>query len=210
MKINYKVISGIALLLIIPIQLFSQNIEQKKELNYMLNYLLETKYALYKSIEGISLEEWNYTPADGGWTIGEIAEHVLEAEKTIYNKLSNNFFVEENKVVSGGDSEETDKQILKLTTDRSRKLNAPEAIQPKGRWENPEDFLIYFEGIRNRTIDFVKNASGDFRLYAVYFPPLDKNMDGYDWLLIIPSHTTRHLAQIQENKDEYANGVTND
>jgi len=181
----------------------SQNAELENDKSFIINYLKETKYAIYKAIEGLPQDEWNYRPKDSGWTIGEIAEHIVEAEKTIYNKLKNNFFIEENKIVSETDSNETDKQILKLTTDRSTKLNAPEAIQPKGRWEAPEDFLIYFDGIRNRTIDFVKGSSGNLRLYSVYFAPLGKNMDGYDWLLIIPSHTQRHLAQIAENMEEY-------
>ena len=175
--------------------------------NYVLNYLKETKYALYKAIEGLPQEEWNYRPKDSGWTIGEIAEHIVEAEKTIYHKLKYELLTEENKKGVNSNFEEADKEILKLTTDRSRKLNAPEAIQPKGRWETPEDFLVYFEGIRNRTMEFVQNSKVDFRLYSVYFLPLGKDMDGYEWLLIIPSHTQRHLAQIAENREEFANGT---
>ena len=98
-----------------------------------------------------------------------------------------------------GETKEKDETILKAVPDRSRKFQAPERLQPTGRWSNKEEVLKAFEGARAAEIAYLRETTEDMRSRFEEHPFL-KTIDAYQWLLLNGAHGKRHTAQILEVK----------
>ena len=93
----------------------------------------------------------------------------------------------------------TDDQILKMVPDRSHKAQAPEFLQPTGRWATREELTKTFQDARKSTMDYVKTTQDDLRDH--FGPhPVFGTLDAYQWILLISAHSERHTKQIEEVK----------
>jgi hypothetical protein len=61
------------------------------------------------------------------------------------------------------------------------------------------ELLAAFEASRARTLDYARNGQVDLRGHAAPHPALGV-IDGYQWLLFLSAHCSRHTAQILEVK----------
>jgi hypothetical protein len=93
----------------------------------------------------------------------------------------------------------TDELILEKIPDRSHKVQAPEFLQPTGRFKNREEVTKAFEDARQATIDYVSTTHDDLRDHFGPHPMLG-TMDAYQWILLISAHSERHTKQIEEVK----------
>jgi hypothetical protein len=98
-----------------------------------------------------------------------------------------------------GETQGKDETILKAVPDRSRKFQAPERLQPTGRWAKWEEMLKAFESARAAEIAYLKETKEDMRSRFEEHPFL-KTLDAYQWLLLNGAHGKRHTAQILEVK----------
>jgi DinB superfamily len=105
----------------------------EKDRDFALKYLKETQAEFLKAVSGLSEEQFNFKPDPKKWSVAEVAEHIIVVETrllpTITEKILKNPAPEGKdfyRVVDGG--------IIMAITNRTTKLQAPEAIQPKGRW----------------------------------------------------------------------------
>jgi hypothetical protein len=92
-----------------------------------------------------------------------------------------------------------DEMILEKVVDRSQKVQAPEALRPTHRWATQQALIDHFKESRDRTIAYVENTPHDLREHFGEHPLL-KQMDGYQWILLISAHSHRHTLQIEEVK----------
>jgi hypothetical protein len=150
------------------------------------------------SISGLSPEQWNFKPAPDRWSVAECAEHIALSEDSLLELVK--------KVVSGPaitekrpDPRSKDEQLLKMVTDRSRKAQAPEFLRPTHRWPTQQELVSHFKNSRDRTIAYVQTTQDDLRAHVAPHPAL-KELDAYQWLLLISAHSERHTAQINEVK----------
>jgi hypothetical protein len=92
-----------------------------------------------------------------------------------------------------------DPEVLKMITDRSRKAQAPEPLQPSGKFTDPAAALQQFEETRRKTVALA-SENGQLRAHASpHF--VFKELDAHQWLLYLSGHTMRHTAQILEVKN---------
>jgi len=89
--------------------------------------------------------------------------------------------------------------VLARIPDRSRKAQAPEALQPTNRYGSPEAAVKHFVESRSRTLEFLQKTE-DLRGHAIDNPPLGAKLDAYQWVLFIAAHSERHTKQIDEVK----------
>lgn len=95
----------------------------------------------------------------------------------------------------GYKSESTDAAILWYGIDRTNRQKTGEARVPKGK-EDVKESLGDFRKLRATMTQFAKSTQEDLR-----GPPLQGgNMDVYQWLLMISTHSQRHILQIREVK----------
>ena len=172
----------------------------KEERDRAVTYLTETQKDFLATLEGLSEAQWKFKAAPDKWSIAETAEHIMSAEILIWDRMQKAMkeppAPEKRAEVAG-----KDEMILKVIPDRSRKANAPEILQPTGKFPTKEELVKQFNETRGKEIAYVKETKEDLRSHFADHPFL-KTMDGYQWLIFNGAHCKRHTAQIQEVKED--------
>lgn len=150
----------------------------------------------------VSQEQWTFKPADGGWSIAEVCEHILIVESGIFGMTT-------AQVMTAGDGskvEEFRKKDEPMWTgyqNRTKKAEAPSIAIPTGKYATPADFLKDYEAFIAQKEAFVKNQTNDLRAHFMKFPMGDLGeMDAYNYMVMSAAHTMRHIAQANEVKTE--------
>ena len=92
-----------------------------------------------------------------------------------------------------------DKYIVTFLTDRSKKGQAPEPIQPKGNFKSMEEMIQQFNAARDKHIEYMKTTQDDIRNHCTPHPAFGM-LDSYQWMLLVAAHSKRHTLQIEEVK----------
>ena len=165
----------------------------------LVKYLTDTRDQVVTESASLSEAQWSFKPGPDRWSVGEVVQHLSLAEPFIFGM--------QQKLVSGPaaspeDRKKTqaqDEMVLKVIPDRTKKVNAPEPLQPVGKPAAARgDVLTAFREARTKTIDYTSKTSDDLR-GRVGDSPMGP-LDAYQWLLFIGAHTERHLAQLREVK----------
>lgn len=152
-----------------------------------------------KSIAGLSEKQWKFKPAPDRWSVAEVAEHITVSETTIMGLIQHPLMQspaapEKHELVKG-----KDQLILEKVPDRSHKAQAPEMLRPTGRWATEADLTKAFEEARKANMEYVRTTNDDLRDHF-FAHPVFGPLDGYQWLLLLATHSARHTAQIEEVK----------
>jgi uncharacterized damage-inducible protein DinB len=164
-----------------------------------LRSLQATHDKFLQSISGLSQRQWTFKPAPDRWSVAEVAEHITVSESSILGLIQQKLMTspatpERREQVKG-----KDEMILQKVPDRSHKAQAPEFLRPTGRWPTEADLTKAFEESRKATMDYVRTTNDDLRDHFFDHPAFG-TLDGYQWLLLLSSHSERHTAQIDEVK----------
>jgi len=153
---------------------------------------------LERLVEGLTEEQWRYSPAAGRWSIGQCVEHVTCVEKRIYGLIGTR--LDENHPEPSKATPEQkakDEEVKRVLPDRSFPRNAPAAVQPAGDWAEGRELFADFQKTRQNTTEFARTTTGDLRNFFIPHG-LFGDMDCYQWLLMLGLHATRHARQIEE------------
>ena len=158
-----------------------------------------TRDNFLKSITGLSQKQRMFKPAPDRWSVAEVAEHITVSESSLSGLVEKQIMTspaapEKREQVKG-----KDELILQRVPDRSHKAQAPEFLRPTGRWATEADLTKAFEESREATMDYIRTTNDDLRDHF-FDHPVFGTLDGYQWLLLISSHSARHTAQIEEVK----------
>ena len=161
-----------------------------------MSYLHATRKQFLDMTANLSEEQWKYKPGPDRWSVGEIAEHLAIVENGLWDYALSSM---EHPLTDPGAKKQFDDQtVIKMMTDRSKKAQAPEMFRPTGRWSH-EEIIREFRERRDAHIYFMEKTLNDLR------GPLAKGplgvVDVYQFLLMVPSHSERHLAQMKEVMD---------
>jgi len=170
-----------------------------QERESVLRDLQRTHDKFLQSIAGLSQKQWTFKPAPDRWSVAEVAEHIAVSESTLSGLVEKQIMSspaapEKREQVKG-----KDEMILQRVPDRSHKAQAPEFLRPTGRWATEADLTKAFEDSRKATMDYVRTTNDDLRDHF-FDHPVFGTLDGYQWLLLLSSHSERHTAQIEEVK----------
>jgi uncharacterized damage-inducible protein DinB len=171
------------------------------ERQYVVDRLTENRSKLLNTVQGLSAEQWEFRPAVGRWSIADCVEHVILVENRILKSIGK-VLTREPQPEKMAQALEKDRFLMDGTAlDRSRRLNAPEPLVPKQTWPETNQLLNEFEGTRARTLEFVRSSDSDLRSHFFQHMAFG-DLDCYQWLMLLPVHGERHLAQIEEIKSE--------
>jgi hypothetical protein len=162
-----------------------------------MKYLESTKQGVLDATKGLSAAQWNFKPAPDRWSVAEVTEHIASAEDYIRGSISEKVMVAPARA-AGENVVEIDEMVMKMVSDRSHKVQAPEPLKPSNRFGSPEAAVKHFVEARATTEDFLTKTPG-LRDHAVD-GPMGKKLDGYEWILFIAAHSERHTKQILEVK----------
>jgi hypothetical protein len=153
---------------------------------------------LLEATKGLSAAQWDFKPSIFRWSVAECLEHIALSEDLIFNFTQQAMKTPAKPPKDPAGVAQADSALIKNVGDRSSRFTAPEPLRPKHR-SSPQEMLSALAASRARTIEFAKNPPDDIRNHCANGPG-GNCMDGYQWLLLIATHTERHLAQLLEVK----------
>jgi hypothetical protein len=162
-----------------------------------MQYLESTKQGVLDATKGLSAAQWNFKAAPDKWSVAEVTEHIAAAEDFIRGMIVEKVMVAPARP-AGEDVTAIDMMVMQNIPDRSHKAQAPEPLKPSNRFGSPDDSLKHFVEARATTEEFLTKTP-NLRDHAVD-SPLNKKLDGYEWILFIAAHSERHTKQILEVK----------
>lgn len=155
------------------------------------NQWLANTDALLQTLSRFDASSFNTKRADGGWSAGDIAEHILLADKRF------------TIVLEGAASEATHEggeNVSKFTarlSDRANKLDAPPFLVPSENEKDKEGMIAEIRSERNRIAALI--GSGNMNLVNYDAPHrLFGPMVSQEWIKFNILHTERHLKQLEE------------
>ena len=152
-----------------------------------------------KSISGLSQKQWTFKPAPDRWSVAEVAEHIAVSESTLSGLVQQRIMQSPAAPEKRDQVKGKDEIILQRMPDRSHKAQAPEFLKPTGRWATQAELIKAFEDSRKANMDYIRTTNDDLRDHF-FDHPVFGTLDGYQWLLLISTHSARHTAQIEEVK----------
>ena len=157
----------------------------------LLAHLEMTEAWLVSETAGLANAQLTFKMTPESWSIQEVVEHLAIAEPQYWQQVQDSI-----KQPLGYKSESTDAAILWYGIDRTNRQRTGEARVPKGKYATVKESLADFRKLRSSITQFAKDSQEDVRSRQLQ----GGNMDVYQWLLMISTHSQRHILQIREVK----------
>ncbi|MEQ1949775.1 MAG: DinB family protein [Bryobacteraceae bacterium] len=144
----------------------------------------------------LTSHQQNTRPAPGRWSVLDCAEHLVIVEGRFLGWL-------ENAAKAGAPAANPEKEVhlARIMSNRQRKVTAPDPACPTGRYSSVAEALSDFHAARTRMIHFVQEQ-GD-RIYGLAAQhPFLGSLNGAELVVVLASHTRRHLQQVEEIKSQ--------
>jgi DinB superfamily len=157
----------------------------------LLAHLEMTEAWIVSETDGLSHAQLTFRMSPDSWSIQEVVEHLAIAEPQYWQQVQDSL-----KQPLGYKSESTDAAILWYGIDRTNRQRTGEARVPKGKYASAKESLADFRKLRATMTHFAKETQEDVRGRQLQCG----NMDVYQWMLMISTHSQRHILQIREVK----------
>jgi hypothetical protein len=158
----------------------------------LLDWLERGSKTFHDAVAGVSEADAAQSPGPGQWSVRDCAEHVAVVEQYLYARL-----MEGRPDPAASVRPEREALIRERAADRSRKVTAPEAAVPAGRYGTLAEALAAFDEARTRTVAFVADCRDDQRARFTTHPIL-KVCNCHETLLMMAAHPERHAKQVCE------------
>lgn len=158
----------------------------------LLAHLEMTESWLVNELEGLSPEQQAFRMTETSWHITDVVEHLAIAEPQYWQHAMASM----KEPPSKEKPEASDAGILWYGIDRTRRDRTGEARVPKGRYKSAAEALADFRRLRAEIVKYVRTTNEDPRSRRL----INGNMDVYQWILMISTHSQRHILQIREIK----------
>lgn len=167
-------------------------------------YLKQTRSYVVGATKGLSEAQWKFKPAPDRWSIAEIVEHMVLAQELVLGPVREQL-AHAPAAANAANAKQVDALVLERMPDRLVKFQAPDIIQPTGRWTpavSMERLLKNYAAVEKyleTTPDLRQHAIEALPMKALSKGTVD-SMDGYQWVLAMAGHVERHTKQILEVK----------
>ena len=169
------------------------------EREYALQELQGAEAKFRDVVRNLTPGQWSFRSADGRWSPADCAEHIAVIEAIVLDRVVPKALQWPTDPEKRKTLKYSDAAVLRLGAEREQKLNAPELVQPAGRWKTPDEILSNISTLRGRTVQFVKSTQEDLRnRFADH--PVFGTLDLYQWVLLVGAHMRRHADQIVQEK----------
>jgi hypothetical protein len=148
-----------------------------------------------------------YRPADKGWTIAEILEHITLTSHFLLivatNGCAKALKRAQNQAIADSESDLT--QLTVIGTRGTFPWIRPEHMEPKGK--PLSEVLTTMRSQQEQCIQLLdKLKNGESSLFKVTMSVNQLGrIDLYQWIYFIAQHAKRHIGQLQDNFAEWKN-----
>lgn len=145
---------------------------------------------LLKELSRFDYPKFNQKPTDGGWTGGEIAEHLLLFDIRLNSILS------DQTEASLRDPQEKIEEMDNRMSDRKNTIEAPAFLIPSTTSKDPAAMMDKIIVSRNQLIQATRN-----RELSLLLPNTPHRffgvLSGIEWINFLIHHTNRHIKQLE-------------
>jgi uncharacterized damage-inducible protein DinB len=193
----FSAVSAFAFLQTLPLR--SAGPVSQGERDRAMSSLHASRKMFLDSVSGLSKDQWTFKATPDRWSIADCAEHIALTEDYLMSMIKDKILAA--PVSEGKKSDPSkDEKIEAVLTDRSKKAQAPEPLQPSHKFATPQDAVEHFRKSRDANIRWIETTTADLRDHLAESRALG-DLDAYQWVLYISAHTERHTAQINEVKE---------
>lgn len=169
------------------------------ERELLLDMLATGRHALLQGLEGVTPAQCTFRRDADTWSIGDCAEHLVLTDQLLLAHVRGQILSSPADRARRVDVRGKDGIVVSAMRDRRNKIKTFEFLEPKQRFQDGTAAAASFEQARTITQDYVRGTTDPLHDHFAPLPGLN-DLDGYQWLLLIASHTERHVAQIAEIK----------
>ena len=132
--------------------------------------------------------------------IGEVPPHLAGVEQTILTMVEDALKKPANPD-KRADIKVSDEQMIKNYESRANKVKTLASLEPQNiSFASTSEALASLKQNREKAINFVNTTKEDLRNHVIEYP--FGSYDCYQSILILGSHMTRHIQQIEEVKSQ--------
>lgn len=160
----------------------------------LLQALHSSRAELVDAIGGLTDGKASAKPGEGRWSVLETLEHIGDVEERFLARI-------ESGAKEGAPPVNPAKEasFAAKVVDRTQKVQAPEAVAPKGRFTSVADALARFTDARAKSMEFVTRQGAEVEKIAGTHPRFGE-LNGREMVLFLCGHCRRHTAQIRETR----------
>ena len=147
--------------------------------------------AFIQSFSHCSDEVFNKRPSSGGWSIGEVVEHIYRAEFGTTRLFSGETTLEEER-----DSEAKISYMYNRFLISDESLNAFGTVLPTDGEKNKEELIEKIQNNREAVIQLMDMHNLD-ELCLKFAHPLFGHLTKREWIEFNMIHVLRHMRQIE-------------
>ena len=166
------------------------------ERKFVVDYMVETRDALMKTVKGLSNEQLNFKSSPESWSVAECVEHIALTETGLFSWMESSL-KEPGDPAKLAEAKMTSEAIVNMITDRSNKFTTNEGGTPKNSFGSCEAALKEFNTRRDAHIEYMKKTQEDLHGHSVSLPN-GLVFDSYQVVVFMAGHTKRHTLQIEE------------
>jgi hypothetical protein len=160
----------------------------------MVQALEATRDEFIGTLEGVTEEQARRSPEPGRWSVLQCVEHIAIAEERFVARIEQGEPVE-----PPAENPDREAEFLARVPDRTVRRNAPEPVQPAGRYATLAEAIEGFKAARERSIALAKEQGRALYSKAITHPVFGP-LNGVETVILIAGHARRHAGQIREIK----------
>ncbi len=150
-----------------------------------------TTEELIQLLEKFDDTSFNRKPAGGGWSAGEVAEHLLIFD-TRLDKI-----LETATHPTGRDITEKKPVFTARVSDRKNKIDAPPFLVPTAGIKSVSWLVEQIKEERKKIMKSIEK--NDLALHSKEFPHrLFGELTAFEWINLVDVHAKRHMEQLNE------------
>lgn len=148
----------------------------------------QTGTALIETLEAFDLKRFNQVPPSGGWTAGQVSEHLLKSAGVV-------------EVIAGQTAEPTrpaDAMVDTLASiflDFTTKLQSPDFIVPEAKQYDQQEMIARLKTVWDKIVEGIRILDLSALCLDFAMPGLGP-LTRLEWISFYIFHTQRHLRQL--------------
>ena len=147
--------------------------------------------------------QFYFEPAGGGWSLGQMYEHVT-ASGLYYFPKRIGYILESRNGQVGGELTDIGRQVLAAGSFPDARLQIPEALRgPEPVARTRSEYAELLDGIAETARRLAPLAAANAGTYKIYHPPMGF-LSAAEWYQLLEMHTRHHLRQQQRLETAYA------
>ncbi|WP_017381445.1 DinB family protein [Paenisporosarcina sp. TG-14] len=145
---------------------------------------------LFQTVEGLTDEQFNKIPSNGGWSVKQIFEHLVRMETVIATNIA--------RELKNPDSPKSMKKPIALSTNRLIKVKAPGYTAPTKDYKVKQEMEKELHDTRLFLLDVYESSTKDVFLNKSFKHPIFGQVPLIQWFPFVGLHEKRHLKQLKK------------